>query len=282
METGETPGDQGGYFPNLDLAKRYLNNPQTNQAIQKDRIRGIKTALNQREFKTILDFGIGDGVRFTSLQLVYEKLTGIDISKHMVNLAKKNLPNKKNSTHDIYVGDQNSLDDIPSNTFHLVMLNHVLGYIPESEHDKLFRNLYRIILPDGKLLISTGNKLFDLFALNSGTKDFFESEFGVENTEILLSTAKSKRFKNYSRINPLSFTHYLSSFGFEEIRQAFSQFHHIPPQILIQLGASIEEARIQSRSNQYDANSSSNIDKWKNYFQCSVVVSISVVSKDKK
>jgi len=283
MESEENPGDLGGYFPSLDSAKRYLNETQTNLAIQEDRILAIKTALNQRDFKNILDFGIGNGVRFKNLQLVYDKLTGIDISEYMIELCKKNLDvDKKNLTHDLNVGNQDSLDDIPSDTFDLVLLIHVLGYIPESEHDKLFRNLYRILLPGGKLLVSTGNKLFDLFALNSGTKDFFESEFGVENSELLLLAANSKKFISASRINPLSFSQYLIQFGFEEIKQAFSQYHHTPPQILIQSGMSIEDARIQARSNQIDANSFSDLDRWRTYFQCSAFVSLSVANKNKK
>ncbi len=98
-------------------------------------------------------------------------MTGIDISEDMIELCKKNL-NKKNLTHDLKVGNQDSLDDISSDTFDLILLIHILGYIPESEHDKLFRNLNRILLPGGKLLVSSGNKLFDLFTLNSGTKIF--------------------------------------------------------------------------------------------------------------
>lgn len=98
-------------------------------------------------------------------------MTGIDISEDMIELCKKNL-NKKNLTHDLKVGNQDSLDDISSDTFDLILLIHILGYIPESEHDKLFRNLNRILLPGGKLLVSSGNKLFDLSTLNSGTKIF--------------------------------------------------------------------------------------------------------------
>ena len=278
MKREEIPGDLGGYFPDRDSAKKYWSNPQTNLAIQADRILAIKTALNQVESKNILDFGIGDGVRFKNLQLIYDKLTGIDISEDMIELCKKNL-NKKNLTHDLKVGNQDSLDDIPSDTFDLVLLIHVLGYIPESEHDKLFRNLNRILLPGGKLLVSSGNKLFDLFALNSGTKNFFESEFGVSNSELLLTTSNSKRFKNAGRINPLSFSQYLIRYGFEEINQTFSQYHHIPPQILVQLGATIEDARLEARSNNVDANKFSDLDRWKAYFQCSVIVSLSVANK---
>ena len=193
----------------------------------------------------------------------------------MIKLCNKNLGNKK-LNHDLFVGDQDYLDDIADDSFDLILLIHVLGYIPELEHDKLFRNLNRILVPKGKLLISTGNKLFDLFALNSGTKDFFESEFGVDNSEILIFRANQERFKNADRINPLQFGSFLKQFGFEEIRQTFSQFHHIPPQLLIESGASIEEARILARSNHIDSNTFDDMQKWRALFQCSVVVSLSV------
>ena len=281
MENEMQPGDLGGYFPNLESSENYLLGDQTNQDIQDDRIRGISAALKQKEFENVLDFGIGNGVRFEDLNLVYRFLVGIDISEHMFESCWNNLDNEKEDLiHDFYVGDQNSLDDIASNSFDLILLIHVLGYIPESEHDKLFRNLHRILRPKGRLLVSTGNKLFDLFALNSGTRDFFESEFGVENSELLLKASNAPRFINAERINPLSFGYFLNQFGFEEIRQTFSQFHHTLPQILIQLGTSIEDARIQSRSNHIDSNSFSDLEKWRNYFQSSVVVSLSVANKD--
>jgi ubiquinone/menaquinone biosynthesis C-methylase UbiE len=281
MDAEGIPGDKGGYFSNLKSTLNYLSNSQTSQAIQSDRVSAITNALNQDTFQNILDFGIGDGVRFRNLKLEYETLTGIDISKHMIRLCKKNLKmNGNNKVHNIYVGNQDTLENIPANTYDLVLLIHILGYIPESEYDQLFRNIYRILIDGGKLLISTGNKLFDLFALNSGTRDFFKSEFKVDNIDGLVLSANSNRFKNANRINPLSFNHFLRTFGFEEIKQTFSQFHHVPPQTLIQLGASIEEARIQSRSNHIDSNSFSDIEKWRQYFQCSVVVSLSVANKN--
>ena len=275
MEENNSPGDMGGYFPDLNSSERYLENSQTNLAIQEDRIRAIKHALKSAKYNNILDFGIGAGHRFKLLNLNYKNLTGIDISEHMIKLCNKNLGNKQ-LNHDLFVGDQDSLDDIADDSFDLILLIHVLGYIPELEHDKLFRNLNRILVPKGKLLISTGNKLFDLFALNSGTKDFFESELGVDNSEILISRANSERFKNADRINPLQFGSFLKRFGFEEIRQTFSQFHHIPPQLLIESGTSIEEARILARSNHIDSNTFDDMQKWRALFQCSVVVSLSV------
>jgi predicted TPR repeat methyltransferase len=66
-----------------------LNNSQTNLAIQQDRIWAIKNALNQRKYKTVLDFGIGVGVKFKDLQLIYEKTTGFCLSKHMIELYEK-------------------------------------------------------------------------------------------------------------------------------------------------------------------------------------------------
>jgi len=281
MEKSSQPGDLGGHFPNLELAKNYLSESSTNQAIKEDRIRGIHVAVKQKEFKDIFDFGIGNGVRFKELNLEYKNLVGIDISEHMIELCRENFfVENEEMVHNFYVGDQNSLDDIPSNSFDLILLIHVLGYIPENEHDKLFRNLARILVSGGKLLVSTGNQLFDLFALNSGTKDFFEYEFNVENSDLLLSSTTSERYINADRINPLTFRHFLNRFGLEEIRQAYSQFHHVPPQILIELGASVEDARIQSRSNQVDVNKFSEMEKWRAYFQCSVVVSLSIANKN--
>ena len=101
----------------------------------------------------------------------------------------------------------------------------------------------------------------------------------MSNSELLLLTSNSKRFINAGRINSLSFSQYLIQYGFEEINQTFSQYHHIPPQILVQLGATIEDARLEARSNNVDANKFSDLDRWKAYFQCSVIVSLSVANK---
>ena len=76
----------------------------------------------------------------------------------------------------------------------------------------------------------TGNELFDLYSLNSGTRDSSKNHFNQEFSS-LLTHAKTKGFKNVFRKNFLRFSNKLKLFGFNEIKQFFSHWQKMLPPI---------------------------------------------------
>lgn len=264
-------GDHAGYFPDLDSAETYRKNYVASGQIQADRVRAINSLLQKLHYpiKSTLYFGIGDGTRLSELNLDSEKIVGMDISPFMIEKASSLLTDR-NFTG--LVGDQHSLKQFDNNEFDLVLLIHVLGYIPLSDREIFFSEIHRILKPNGMLIISTGNKLFDLFALNSGTRDFFVKEFNVEDTEKLLLRSNEVGWITAHRENPLSLKIELARYGLIESAQSFSQWHITPPELGIVDGLSIEEARRKSRIIiDYDKLKES--EKWQCLFRCSTFAS---------
>lgn len=170
------------------------------------------------------------------------------------------------------LGGVETLASISADSMDLVLAMNVLGYLSQEEEREFWIHTRRILKKDGFVLILVGNKLFDLYALNSGTAEFFEEEFGVHNADTLLRYSDSDRFKNARRHNPLELKDSLEEYGLSLIKASYSQWHESPPILLeIEEGLDLGTARIKARKNQLDPNSLSADQRWRAYFQCSLV-----------
>ena len=199
------------------------------------------------------------------------KIYGIDKSVPMLKLASDNLTNFDFSP---ILGGVEALASIADSTVDLALAIDVLGYLNESELDTFYNEMRRIVRPGGSLLIMYGNELFDMFALNSGTADFFMKHFNLD-VKGLLSEGESKRPQNAHRRNPLSFAAELLPYDFHEVAQSFSQWHAIPPGQGNRIG-DLSQARLAMRDHEFDPNTLVPIDLWKAYFRCSIFASLSV------
>ena len=222
---------------------------------------------------TVLDFGIGDGGEIYKLGLPTKKIYGIDTSEHMISLAKQRF-------HDTqfvgFVGGAERLREVNGQVDALFCIN-TLGYLSHEEDTVFWKETRRLIKPGGFLVIMTGNSLFDLFALNSGTADFFASEFKVDGASSLLARGDQPRFLNARRRNPLKFPSELRRAGFRQIDTGFCMWHLVPPELLItESGRSIRQARWESRDFAIYDESVPEDEKWQLLFRCSIFASISV------
>jgi SAM-dependent methyltransferase len=223
--------------------------------------------------RTILDYGIADGGQFLELGLNAEKVIGIDTSSHMIDLSREKFAGLDFAG---YVGSVEVIRQIDKDTVDLVLCINVLGYLTENEQELFFKETYRILRSGGFLVIMTGNELFDLFALNAGTADFFLRNFSQPFASRLLVESKSERFKNADRRNPLKFAVELEKFGFAEIAQTFSQWHKKIPAIAnIEAGGDLIAAYEASRDHDLNPNSLPDVEKWKRFFCCSTFASLS-------
>lgn len=269
-------GDWGGFFPTLKSAEEYANSvKQTNY--HKDRLRALKYLLTNKALKcktshklNIVDFGIGDGSEFLQLKIKPKKLIGIDISQHMINLAALSI--KKNFIG--LVGSTEVLKKIQSNSIDLILCINTLGYLTKRNQNLFFKESQRILKKNAFLVVMTGNELFDMYSLNSGTADFFKINFN-QKVSSLLTFGLTKRFKNAFRKNPLNFASEIKLFGFNEIQQSFSQWHNmLPPIANIKYKNNLLIAREKSRNHNFDPNKLKSIDKWKAFFCCSMFASL--------
>ncbi|WP_366935545.1 class I SAM-dependent methyltransferase [uncultured Lamprocystis sp.] len=171
------------------------------------------------------------------------------------------------------MGGAEALADVEGQ-FDLGLAIDVLGYLDDAELDVFYKNMARIIKPGGHLVVMYGNELLDVFALNAGTSAFFGKHFGLDVVE-LLTEAKAPRPNNATRKNPLSFGAEIAPYGFEEVSQAFSQWHTTPPG-LANRSTDLVRARLDMRDHSFDANTLPEAERWKAAFRCSIFASMAV------
>lgn len=99
----------------------------------------------------VLDAGCGVGIPVSKF-LVRRgfKVTGIDISKKMIDLAKQNVPEAT-----FYQKNILTLD-LPGNSFDGIICVYTLWHIPRAEHSFIISNFHRMIKEKGLLVINTG------------------------------------------------------------------------------------------------------------------------------
>ena len=99
----------------------------------------------------VLDAGSGAGIP-TAKFLVKKglKVTGIDISEKMLEMAKKNVPEGE------FIEKDMTELDFDDNTFDGIISVYALFHIRKNKHFNIFQNFNRILKPGGILLINTG------------------------------------------------------------------------------------------------------------------------------
>jgi ubiquinone/menaquinone biosynthesis C-methylase UbiE len=113
-------------------------------------ISGIENNLN------VLEAAVGTGV-------VFEKIVrrnpdgnnvGIDLSPDMLRLARKRLQKLSRGNYELKEGDVMNLD-FKDNAFDVLISNYTVDLLPEDSFDKIASGFYRVLKPNGTLVIST-------------------------------------------------------------------------------------------------------------------------------
>lgn len=263
--------DIAGTFKSIQEAEAYSQGkaPNTSPKYHKDRVRCLSNLMKKIMVKPIrvLDFGCGDGLYSEEIGLLECEFTGIDLSESMISLASERF--SKNNKFVGIVGGVEALSEL-NGTYDLILAIDVIAYLKDEDEEEFYRQSYNLLRKGGSLIVMTGNELFDMFALNSGTVDFFRENFNQDISSLLVESG-SPRFKNTKRKNPLSFGDIVSKYGFETRDIAFSQYHRIvPAKSNRDSDFDLEKARLAMRDHDFDPNNRSDRDFWKSYFECSI------------
>lgn len=269
--------DNGGNFPTLKSASDYINGlgkSNTSKDYHNDRIRAIEALVQKIGFSkpiNILDFGCGDGMYIKKLFQPNDigNLISVDVSQHMVKLASKNLNKYKFKG---LVGGVDVLKKIQLK-FDLIFAVDVLGYLNSDEETSFYLDAFKLLVPNGKLIVMYGNELFDMYALNRGSASFFNTYFDVYVSDLLVEGG-SPQYIPAKRKNPLSYPAELNKFGFEMENQSFSQWHKVPPAIGNRNQSNVNESRLKMRDHGFDANKLSDKEIWKALFRCSIFAQV--------
>ena len=99
----------------------------------------------------ILDAGCGAGIPTAKFLVQHGiRVTGVDLSETMLNLARENVPKASFIKMDI-----NDLQ-FDENTFHGIVSVYSLFHIPKINHFSIFQKFFKILKPGGILLIKSG------------------------------------------------------------------------------------------------------------------------------
>jgi len=117
--------------------------------IRKQRVLEIYNKEIKKKAK-ILDIGCGPGIIIEELLSKNAEIYGIDISKEMINLAKKKFPNVNFS-----VGDAENIK-FPNNTFDVVISMGLIEYLKNDI--KAITESIRVLKKDGILILTVPNQ----------------------------------------------------------------------------------------------------------------------------
>src|SRR6266496_1635966 len=126
--------------------------PTENGQIKYEHLHRYALSLQLAAGKSVLDIASGEGYGATLLAQVAQSVTGVDIDPETVNYAKHKyyLPNLKflvGSCHSIPLPDA-SVDVVTS----FETIEH------HDQHDEMMREIKRVLIPNGSLIISTPNR----------------------------------------------------------------------------------------------------------------------------
>lgn len=110
--------------------------------------------LSSPEKKKILDFGCGTGIFSRYLKDKGANVTGVDISKGMIEVAKKNSP-ESISYYNIPLGELSRFHD---ETFDHVVSNFVLCTIPSKTMIRtILKEIFRVLKVNGSFILMNSN-----------------------------------------------------------------------------------------------------------------------------
>ncbi|MFZ5818744.1 MAG: class I SAM-dependent methyltransferase [Chloroflexota bacterium] len=135
-----------GDFPH-DLYGKLFGHPNLMKRLQ---ARDIIRALDIQPGDVVLDFGCGVGYFTVELAKLAKMTYGIDINPYIEQI---DIPSslKNNLKFIVVSGEQLPFDD---NTFDRVLASEILPMVPDANF--FLKEIYRVLKPEGKLVISNG------------------------------------------------------------------------------------------------------------------------------
>jgi len=137
-----------------DIAQRYDILEKSDVTLWHLGYQNLLRHLKPIVHKSILDYGCGSGTFCRFLREYKAIVTGVDISKNMINVAKKGYPDDI-AYHHITSGN---LDFLAADSLDFVVLNFVLCTIStRSEILEIMKSIYRVLKKNGSIMIMNSN-----------------------------------------------------------------------------------------------------------------------------
>ncbi len=113
-------------------------------------VRGLSDRLG--DGGAVLDVGCGAGVPIAKSLAARHRVTGVDVSQKMLDLARRNAP-----TGDFICADIMTVT-LPPSSFDAAVAFYSVFHLPREEHLRLFRRIHRWLKPGGLLLCTLSHR----------------------------------------------------------------------------------------------------------------------------
>lgn len=129
----------------------------------------------------VLDVGCGTGIPIARYLIDRGfKVVGIDLSKEMLSVARRNVP-------DATFRQMNMVAiDFPPGSFDGLISCYAIFHVPRDNHAAIFQSFHTILKPHGTMLVSVGSSEWEEVESYYGVKMFW-SHFHPTTTESLIT-----------------------------------------------------------------------------------------------
>lgn len=216
------------------------------EAIHYDEIGGYPYAkYRMKMVLKILDLGCSTGILLRNWRLNSHAGIGIDFSEVLINQGKEKMNMVGVDSSCLNVGDAKDLSKFKSNSFDAVLALGLHLFMTEREEIKSYKDILRILKPDGLIITSYINELVHYFTLNSYTVSLYskilndydiskdEKEIIIEEFSNLLTNPSIPHRTPTDGVrrehNPLTTPKIMEDNGFAIVDLFFCKFFALPP-----------------------------------------------------
>jgi 2-polyprenyl-3-methyl-5-hydroxy-6-metoxy-1,4-benzoquinol methylase len=213
----------------------------------------------------ILDFGCGQGRLLSTLLERGYDAHGMEKHEEMRAIANAQTQKWATDRERVAAGDVRSLKDLPAQHYDYFVAMGVFQYMAKEEYHETLAAIARLLKPNGTLIATYQNALFDLYTFNKYTVDFMMEKIlgpriseadatdvkrGLEqllaNPEKPLHSATRARDNIFVHLTkPLTIEGHLRRAGFHVQEKFFYEYFGLPPLITEKFGALAATVRSQ-------------------------------------
>jgi SAM-dependent methyltransferase len=121
----------------------------------------------------LLEMACGLGATTSCISAQGYQVEAFDISVKAIERAKHLAESVGQPPEMFRLADQECLSEYPDDSFDGILAMGLFRYLTRSQQEEAYRQIYRILKPGGKLVISHENILFNIFALNDDSIGFW-------------------------------------------------------------------------------------------------------------